>query len=56
MIVFSWSLLTCRIELLDTPAEYKNAVENSREKCSKENLQLKSSYKTVITLTCSTFL
>ena len=35
--------------------QYEKAVENSCEERSTENLQLKSSYKTVIALTCSKF-
>ena len=55
MFLVSYSLLICRIELLDTPIEYKSAVKQSREEDSQENLQLKNSYKTVIALTCSKF-
>ena len=55
VFLVSWSLLICRIELLDTPIEYKNAVQISREEGSQENLQFKNSHKTVIALTCSKF-
>ena len=37
VVLVSWSLLICRIELLDTQIEHENAVENSRVK--KESLK-----------------
>ena len=45
-----------RIEFLDTPIEYENAVENSHgKKRLKGDLQLRSSDKTIISLICSKF-
>ena len=32
VVLVSWILLICRIELLDTPVQYESAVENLRKK------------------------
>ena len=48
MVPVSWSLPICRIELIDTPVEYENAVKKAREKkWLKEDFQLSSSDETV---------
>ena len=55
-LICNFVLPRCRMNLLDTTIEYEQAVENTREKGSKEHLHPKSFNKTVLSWLCITLL